>query len=210
MLLFFSSILLIIMLLVVLLFMIIILSDLCFKIENLYVCYNNNISKEYKYKIRIQLKFLGVLPFISFTLTDSNSKVSKIMEKMQNGKFKVKGKHAEIFRVIGILYDSIEIKKLKFLLTIDIENPMITSYIVGIISMIIPNIIRRNIKSFDSKKISYKICPLYQHKNIIDLHLESIINIKIVHIINMLKVIGGMNNERTSNRKLNVNCYGKY
>ena len=40
--------------------------------------------------------------------------------------------------------------------------------------------------------------------------LDSIISIKVVHIINMFKVIGGMKNERSSDRRLNVNCYGKH
>ena len=99
---------------------------------------------------------------------------------------------------------------MKLKVYIDTKDVLATSYLVGIISASIPNIVRPNLESFDKKCFEYSVIPLFKNQNYLYLSLNSIISIKVVHIINMLKMTGGINNERTSNRRFNVNCYGKY
>ncbi len=113
-------------------------------------------------------------------------------------------------KIIKELRKNLEIETLRLQIKIDTENILVTSYLVGIISALIPNLIRHNLKSNKSKSYEWSIVPLYKNKNYISLRLNSIISIKLVHIINMLKLFGGIKNERSSNRRLNVNCYGKY
>lgn len=108
--------------------------------------------------------------------------------------------------VVRELKKYIIIESLDFKSYIDTENVILTSYIVGIFSAIIPLVLRENVEN----KPKYQVLPLYKNHNYFYLQLNSIISIKVVHIINMFKLIGGMKNERASNRKFNVNCYGKY
>jgi len=108
------------------------------------------------------------------------------------------------------LRKNLKIELLKLQIQIDTESILLTSYLVGIISTLIPNLIKNNIKNYNDKDYQWSIIPIYKSKNFISLKLNSIISIKVVHIINMLKLIGGIGNERSSNRRLNVNCYGEH
>ena len=73
--------------------------------------------------------------------------------------------------------------------------------IVFIISMILPRII----KKYNSKKYYYEIKPIYKNENMVKLDFSCIINIKMVHIMDILYLVlkkGRVNkNERTSNRR---------
>lgn len=209
MLLFFS-----IMLVILILIFMISLSDLKFKINNVELS-NYGFKTNTKYDVKIGLYFLGKVPILFFNL--SNKKASKFIKKsyieklikelpqIQNNKVKFQRKTIwDLIRKKG------KITTFKLKIYLDTENAITTSYLVGIISIIIPNLLRGNIKNVSPENFNFKILPLYKNQNFIYLKLNSIFSIKLVHIINMLKVIGGDKNERTSNRKLNVNCYGKY
>lgn len=209
MLLFFS-----IMLVILILIFMISLSDLKFKINNVELS-NYGFKTNTKYDVKIGLYFLGKVPILFFNL--SNKKASKFIKKsyieklikelpqIQNNKVKFQRKTIwDLIRKKG------KITTFKLKIYLDTENAITTSYLVGIISIIIPNLLRENIKNVSPENFNFKILPLYKNQNFIYLKLNSIFSIKLVHIINMLKVIGGDKNERTSNRKLNVNCYGKY
>lgn len=209
MLLFFS-----IMLVILILIFMISLSDLKFKINNVELS-NYGFKTNTKYDVKIGLYFLGKVPILFFNL--SNKKASKFIKKsyieklikelpqIQNNKVKFQRKTIwDLIRKKG------KITTFKLKIYLDTENAITTSYFVGIISIIIPNLLRGNIKNVSPENFNFKILPLYKNQNFIYLKLNSIFSIKLVHIINMLKVIGGDKNERTSNRKLNVNCYGKY
>ena len=90
------------------------------------------------------------------------------------------------------------------------ENIILTSFLVGIISAVIPNLIRSNIKSYDENNYELEILPNFKEQNYIYLNFNGIISIKLVHIINMFKLIGGINDERAPNRRLNANSNGKH
>ncbi|MBR3673755.1 MAG: hypothetical protein IKN65_05705 [Clostridia bacterium] len=132
-------------------------------------------------------------------------KLIKELPTIKNSKVKLQRK-----TIWDLIRKNGKITTFKLKVFLDTENAIITSYLVGIISIIIPNLLQRNIKNVNSENFNFKILPIYKNQNFIYLKLNSIFSIKLVHIINMLKVIGGDKNERTSNRKLNVNCYGKY
>lgn len=209
MLLFFS----IILFILILIFMIS-LSELKFKINNLELS-NFGTKTDTKYNVKIGLYFLGKIPILFFNL--SSKKASKFIKKSYIEKLikelpKIKNSKVKLQRktIWDLIRKNGKVTTFKLKVFLDTENAITTSYLVGIISIIIPNLLQRNIKNVNSENFNFKILPIYKNQNFIYLKLNSIFSIKLVHIINMLKVIGGDKNERTSNRKLNVNCYGKY
>ena len=85
---------------------------------------------------------------------------------------------------------------------------IITSFAVATISSIISIILARNIKKYEKDKYIYSIIPIYEDKPMLKIKLNCIIDIKIVHIMNviymMLKKRSGKYDERTSNRRAYV------
>ena len=209
MLLFFSVILFFLILVLVIIF-----SELKIKI-NKFELLREKHNTDLKYNVKIGLYFLGKIPIFFYNFSEKKSskfinknhigKIAKKLPKMNNNKMNLHKK-----TILNIIQKSVKITVFKLKMYVDTENVIITSYLVGIISIIIPNLLRKNIVNVNSEKFNYKIQPIYKNHNFIYLKLNSIFSIKLVHIINMLKVMGGNKNERTSNRKLNVNCYGKY
>lgn len=181
---------------------------------------NNKIIPIYELKIAFYL--LGKIKLFSFKI--NNNKTKKILEKdfvkqkIENIKIKSheknkKQKKSQI-KILKQFIKKLELESISLIIYLDTESVILTSYFVGIISSIVPNILKENIKNFDSKNHIFKITPLYKNKNYIYIKLNCIINIKIVHIISMYKLgnkyKGGKKHERSSYRRFNVNCYGKY
>ncbi len=97
----------------------------------------------------------------------------------------------------------LKIESLKLQINIGIEDAIITSYSVAIIASILSMILPHVVKKEDIEKIKYEINPIYNTLTF-NLNVDSIINLKIVHIIyviyNLVKK-GRDKNERTSNRR---------
>lgn len=181
---------------------------------------NNKIIPIYELKIAFYL--LGKIKLFSFKI--NNKKTKKILEKnfikqkIENIKIKSheKSKKQKKFqiKILKQFIKKLELESINLLIYVDTKNVILTSYFVGIISSIIPNILKENIKNFDGKHHIFKITPLYKNQNYIYIKLNCIINIKIVHIMSMYKLgnkyKGGKKYERSPYRRFNVNCYGKY
>ncbi len=181
---------------------------------------NNKIMPIYELKIAFYL--LGKIKLFSFKI--NNNKTKKILEKdfikqkIENIKIKSheKSKKQKKFqiKILKQFIKKLELESINLLIYVDTKNVILTSYFVGIISSIIPNILKENIKNFDGKHHIFKITPLYKNQNYIYIKLNCIINIKIVHIMSMYKLgnkyKGGKKYERSPYRRFNVNCYGKY
>lgn len=209
MLLFFSIIIIIFTLIIMLLF-----SEIKFKIND-FELLKSESKKDVKYNVKIGLYLLGKLPIISFKL--SNKKSSKFIKKsyieklfknipQNNNKQKVKRK-----TLWNLIRKNGKVTSFKLEMYIDVEDVLITSYLVGIISSVIPVLLRNNIDKVNPESLNYRVLPVYKNQNFIYLKLNSIFNIKLVHIINMFtEKMGGNKNERSSDRRFNVNCYGKY
>lgn len=97
----------------------------------------------------------------------------------------------------------IKIESLKLEINIGIEDVIYTSYFVAIIASILSIILPHLVKKEDIQNIKYEINPIYNTLTF-NLSLDSIISLKIVHIIyviyNLVKK-GRNKNERTSNRR---------
>lgn len=180
---------------------IIIFSEIHFAISNLeftnikeILCEPNNI--------KIQLLFLGKVKWSSF-----NIKKFKLSPKVKLKYKQSLKRNSPDVKIFLELIKSIRIKKFNCNIAIDLENVEILAYITAIISTIIANVINQN----DKESINYKVVPLFNNTNSYYLSLNCIFSIKIVHIINMLKLEKRRGvHERTSNRRFNANCNGKH
>lgn len=163
-------------------------------------------KKEIKYDCKIGLYLCGKIKWLSLKISNIEKKnkttkqhnISSILEKnivkkqikkiKNNNKKKTSAQKKKSFQTIRKMIKKVNIDNMNLQLKIDTENAILTSYSVGIISTIIPNLVRKQIQSFNKNDYKFNIIPLYKNQNYIYFKLESIFSLKVVHIINMLKI----------------------
>ena len=128
---------------------------------------------------------------------------------------KNKGSHRRffLFFLSKILLKNLKIifEELNLKVEIGTENSALTSIIFGIVSGIIPFVLRNQIKNIEKQKIDIK--PIYLNQNLLNIELNCIFNIKMIHIINIIYVLikgrgKEWKNERTtSNRRAYGHSY---
>ena len=74
-------------------------------------------------------------------------------------------------------------------LKLNLNNPFLTSLSVGLISTIISMIIARKIEKHSIENCIYKIEPNFSNELQVKINLNCIINIKFVHIINIVYML---------------------
>lgn len=221
-----------VLILILLLAFLIINSSLVINIKELFV---SNIPEKQKahYKIEISLKAFKYIKWIKISLTEE--KVKKILEKpfvKIDFKKLEKDFKLEDIKVLKKLVP--ELAYLNLDANIGLENAITTSFTVALvasaISIILPNIIpkseklqnsskkqddtytsKRKIKSLQKiskiqKNYKYQINPIFQNKNLYKINLNCIIQLKMVHIINVIYIFSkkgrsDKNERTTSNRK---------
>ncbi|MBR4260402.1 MAG: hypothetical protein IKQ33_00385 [Clostridia bacterium] len=204
-----------IILVIIIVCLILVFSDVKVIIHDLEIIYKDH-EKTLIYKGKIGIYFLGKVKIFSRKLDSKkgnnilkrNITTEKIKKICSNGL--IRNKSNILKMVIQEANKKFNIEKLKFKLVIDSENVTLTAYLIGVVSAFIPVIIGSNIKRFDNNKYCWTINSLFRNQNYIYLKVSSIISIRLVHIINMLKIIGGEAHERSSSRRFNVNCHGEH
>lgn len=183
----------------------IIASTLHIQIKNLSVS-NMEPKNTNEYAIIFSLYLGNKIKWIWFRLNDK--KVRKMYSKMQLEKLDFK-KFRKDFKV----KDLKELPKLQpkiSYLNLDanlgVISPVTTSFLVATISSIISIALPYLATSLKKERYIYNIKPLYYNKNLYKINLNCIIEIKMVHIINIIFILikkGKKNNEQstTSNRK---------
>ncbi len=182
----------------------VIISTLHIKIKNLSIS-NTEFKNTAKYEIEFSLYLFDKAKWLWFNLNDK--KTRKMYSKMQLEKKDFK-KFRQDFKIKYLK----EIPKLKpkiSYLNLDVNlgvtSPVTTSFLVASIASIISTLLPYFAKSLKKNKYIYNIKPLYYNKNLYKINLNCIIEIKMVHIINIILFIkkGRKKNEQstTSNRK---------
>lgn len=194
--------------LTMLLITIFVLSTLQIEINNLKIgnkTYENKERIKDKYEIKICLYLLEKIPILCIKL--NNDKIKRISNSKQFKKvdFKHLEKKISFGRDIreGLKKIKLKITKLNLNINIGTEDAILTSYLIAfigsIIGILLPHLAKKNINN-----CKYIVNPIYKDKNEYYISLESIIRIKIVHIIySMLFFVkkGRDENERASNRR---------
>lgn len=193
---------------ILLIFVILLLSEIQIGIKNLKI--GNKEEKKGrikdKYEVKITLYFLEKIPILWFRLNDK--KIRRISKSKQLEKIDLKAieKNVKFNKETIQIIKNIKIKISKLNLRIDLgtEDAILTSYLIafiaGMIGIILPHVVQKN----KINNCKYIVNPIYQNRNIYHVNLDSIISIKIVHIIySMLFFIkkGRDIDERPSNRR---------
>ncbi len=180
------------------------------KIENLIITSQTKKHINDKYKIIIKMYVFNKIPIIKITLTEN--KLKKIYTKLKM-KEKIRKFEEEIYinkdkfdlkllNAIREFNKCIKIVDLKLKIQLGTENAFLTSILVAIISSIMSITISK--KAMREDKIFYNVEPIYNSQNLINIAISGIFQIKMIHIINTIYVLnkkGGIEYERTSNRR---------
>lgn len=189
------------------------LSKIEINIKNLYMNSESKKRNNENVIISISLKLWRIQ---WFSLKMDKNKMSSLYAKMKIKEYKhnkdIKNKIKRLLkaciqdkRIIKLASNlSIEIEELKSEIFLGTEDTIVTSYLVAAVAIIISNVIPHIIKNSDNT-IQYKVLPIYKQKYIYILKLDSIINIKIMKIIQIMlevKRIIRLNNDKYKNEKI--------
>lgn len=152
------------------------------------------------YEIFVAFIIFEKWKIIKRKINKTNLKKIKSSKKLKDIDIKLRGNKNFDIEFENIINDlNLEIDKLDMQLEIGIEDAAITAISVGVISSILGIFLRDKITSRDK----FEITPIYIQKNFINLKLNCIFRIKIIHYIinNILKERGKKNERKSSDRR---------
>ena len=184
----------------------IIASTLHIQIKNLSIS-NMQKKNNTKYAIIFSIYFANKIKYIWFNLNSKRAK--KIYSKVQLEKIDLK-KFKKVFKLSDLKELTklhLKISDLNLEMNIGTKSPLVTSFLVVTISNAISLLLPHLVNNLKDNRYFYNIKPLYYNKELYKINLDCIIEIKMVHIINVIYYFflkkGRRENERstTSNRK---------
>ena len=185
-------------------FIIIVLSTIKFEIVDFELSNIIQITPK-NYKIKLSFYLFGKIKIFSFKLKSERAR--KMYSKMNIEKFDIeKGRKLLTIKNINILKKlNIRLDYLDLELDLGLEDVILTTELITLISIVISNILPHIISRYIPDKYRHKIMPIYINKNAYYIKLNCIFQLKIVHIINIiyiyLKKGKSDKNEWTSNRR---------
>lgn len=194
-----------IIILAIILFCLVMLSTLKIQVQNLSLA-NIPIKQKAHYHITISLYLGKHIKWLWISL--NQDKVQKLYNKIKLSQINLKSIEktiqAEEFKILKEIQPKISSLKLKA--SIGVESPIITSFLVAILSSAISIALPHVAKKIESKNYQYEITPIYENKNLYKINLNCIIELKMVHIINIIYILkkkgkSEKNERTTSNRK---------
>ena len=212
-------------LIITLILTLIFISTLRIKLENMNI---SNIKKNKSaYSINISFYLLNKIKWLAFNI--SENKIKKITKKIQfkNIDMIKLEKYLQPSDIKELAKINPKISYLKLEFNLGLEDVVVTSYIVAIISTMLSIILPYVTKERERKNLYYKILPIYNNKNQYHINLDVIFEVK---LINVFKVVYKFyktgtyyqykslketwieqsqgkecdKNERTSNRRINA------
>ena len=190
-----------------------------FEIQNLKISTNEKTHLNKKYQIKIVIYTLGFIPILKIKL--NNKKIKKIIknqkirEKIKQQETKIIENKANIDKELITSLKNIktEIKEINLKIRIGTENASLTAFTIPVISTFIAMFLSKQIKKYNDKQV-FLVEPVYLDKNLLNIEISSIFQIKMIHIINTICIVNkkrkGDKNERTSNRRSYDYGYEQY
>ncbi len=167
-----------------------------------------NMSDRKNWRIILQIKLLDKLIIYKTVINEKkiesivNSKIVKKLNIKQDVKNEIKFRKKEMFELIKKI--RLEIVMLNLKIWLGVEDAILTSFIVAGIGSIIGIVLPFLIEKKNMKRCKYFVNPVYMQKDLYNIKLNSIIKVKMVHIINMIYILTMKRrdvNERASNRR---------
>ena len=190
-----------------------------FEIQNLKISTNEKSHLNKKYQIKIVIYTLGFIPILKIKL--NNQKIKKIInnqkikEKIKQQETKIIENKANIDKELITSLKNIktEVKEINLKIRIGTENASLTAFTIPVISTFIAIFLSKQIKKYNDKQV-FLVEPVYLDKNLLNIEISSIFQIKTIHIINTICIVNkkrkGDKNERTSNRRSYDYGYEQY
>lgn len=181
-----------------------------FEIQNLKISTNEKPHLNKKYQIKIVIYTLGFIPILKIKL--NNQKIKKIInnqkikEKIKQQETKIIENKANIDKELITSLKNIktEVKEINLKIRIGTENASLTAFTIPVISTFIAIFLSKQIKKYNDKQV-FLVEPVYLDKNLLNIEISSIFQMKMIHIINTICIVNkkrkGDKNERTSNRR---------
>ena len=181
-----------------------------FEIQNLKISTNEKTHLNKKYQIKIVIYTLGFIPILKIKL--NNKKIKKIIknqkirEKIKQQETKIIENKANIDKELITSLKNIktEIKEINLKIRIGTENASLTAFTIPVISTFIAMFLSKQIKKYNDKQV-FLVEPVYLDKNLLNIEISSIFQIKMIHIINTICIVNkkrkGDKNERSSNTR---------
>jgi hypothetical protein len=165
----------------------------------------NNRHLQKNYQIEIKLYILKRIRILKIKVTKQKleklkleSKLKKVEKKILNNNIKFDLNILEILKQLDI-----NLEKLNLNIKIGTENSALTSIIFGVISSVIPIVLKNKIK--DQEKQIFNVVPVYTNENLLNIELDCIFSIKMIHIIYIIYILSKKGRDekyvRTSNRR---------
>lgn len=173
---------------ILLLLSLILFSTIKIEIEDLKLA-NMPVKQKVEYKIKIALYLAGYIKWLGISF--DKEKVKKMLAKIPVQKIDLK-KVEQDFKIQDLkVLEKLKPKlsKLNLKLSIGLENPIITSFIVAVIASGVSIVLPHIVKQVSHQKYEYTISPIYQNKNLYKIGLNCIIELKMVHIINVIYIL---------------------
>ena len=178
-----------------------------FQIQNLKISTNEKPHLNKEYQIKMVVYTLEFIPILKIKL---NSKKiinnQKLQEKIKQQKTKIIENKANVDKELIKSLKNIkpEIKEINLKISIGTENAALTAFTIPVISTFIAIFLSTQIKKYNDKQV-FLVEPVYLDKNLLNIEISSIFQIKMIHIINTICIVNkkrkGDKNERTSNRR---------
>ena len=178
-----------------------------FQIQNLKISTNEKPHLNKEYQIKMVVYTLVFIPILKIKL---NSKKiinnQKLQEKIKQQKTKIIENKANVDKELIKSLKNIktEIKEINLKISIGTENAALTAFTIPVISTFIAIFLSKQIKKYNAKQV-FLVEPVYLDKNLLNIEISSIFQIKMIHIINTICIVNkkrkGDKNERTSNRR---------
>lgn len=166
----------------------IIASTLHIQIKNLSIS-NMQTKNNTKYAIIFSIYFANKIKYFWFNLNSKRAK--KIYSKVQLEKIDLK-KFKKVFKLSDLKELTklhLKISDLNLDMNIGTKSPLVTSFLVVTISNAISLLLPHLVNNLKDNRYFYNIKPLYYNKELYKINLDCIIEIKMVHIINVIYYI---------------------
>ena len=188
--------------------LLIIFTEIKIHIKNLNLKAENKeiyLNKDYK----VIIKFCIFNKINYFKISIDKTKINS--QKAKKSLNKIERKIIKDRKIKNIKFKSIfkilKLKKLNFKLEIGTENAALTAICIGVISTFLSMLVGN--LAYSIKDINWKIDPVYNYGNLLNLEFNCIFSLKLIHIINTIYEIRkeGDKYARTSNRKDSEHVY---
>lgn len=157
------------------------------------------------YDVEVKLYVLKFLRILKINITKEKleklrleNKIKKLEKKLILKDVKFDVNVFDVLKNLKIIFEELNLK-----VEIGTENSALTSIIFGIVSGIIPFVLRNQIKNIEKQKIDIKL--IYLNQNLLNIELNCIFNIKMIHIIYVMYILNKKRRDekyvRTSNRR---------